>query len=69
MIFSAPTVSANTRTLMASYDSWKEVIPRLDQALARRIEQQIMRNRKQPLIRVEFTAAEASIVLAAANKG
>lgn len=67
MIYTAPTTTAERRTLMASYDEWKRVTPRLNSDLSRRIEQQLQRNRTKPLIRVDVSHAEASVILAEAQ--
>ena len=71
-IYTAPTTSHDQRTLLASYDDWKAVMPRLDQILSRVIEQEIYRNKaqkSQKLIRIEFSAPNAAKVLEAAQRG
>lgn len=67
-IFTAPTTHVGQRTLMASSENWRKVMPRLSSDLIRRIEQQLQRNRDQPMIRIDVSQAEAVTVLNEAQK-
>lgn len=69
MIFSAPTVSAQKRTLMGTPETWRELLPRLAPPVALRVNQQLMKNAKQPLVRIDCSPSEAAIILDLANKG
>jgi hypothetical protein len=63
MIYTGPTTAADKRTLMGSYDAWKQLTPRLDASLTRRIDQELMRNRDKPLIKIDFGVTEARTIL------
>lgn len=68
-IFTAPTTDQHHRTLLASYETWKIVVPRLAQPISRVIEQQVYRNKNQVgLIRIEFSIENAAKVIEAATQ-
>lgn len=69
MIFSAPTVSLERRTLVATAEDWKAILPRLDPPIALRVNQQLVKSATQPLVRVDCSPNEAVTILALANKG
>ena len=66
-IFTAPTITEHHRTLMATYDTWKQVTPKVDQTLRRVIEQQLHKNKEQKLIRIDMSIENATTILEAAK--
>ena len=67
-IFTAPTITEHHRTLLATYETWKQVTPKVDQTLTRLIEQQLYRNKSQKLIRIDMSIENAEKILEAARQ-
>ncbi len=66
-IFTAPTITEHHRTLLATNETWREVIPKVDQTLRRLIEQQLHRNKGQKMIRIDLSVEHATTILEAAK--